>query len=201
MRTAIEIHTAAVKHSPMVQLVVNGARFTVHHVLSAAYEGIPIVIMAGSGGAAEAICVYCQDGISAVAVEYQEEEPALRLIKQMNMHYEGKLLNFFELGDVEGVDTGTEDGTQLADLVYEAIIGMVGARPIWDLIPVGETVKHLSLGVGTIETVHKGGARTIAFENNPDPRGVMPFVEVVPREEMYKVKAATALTHGPPCTP
>ena len=189
MRTAIEIHTAAVRRSPMVQLVVHGGRFTVHHVLSAAYEGIPIVLMADSGGAAEAICVYCNAGINEVADEFHDEEPALRLIRQMNAHYEGRLLNFFELGDIDSVDvhSSTEDGTQLADLVYEAIIGMVGARPIWDLIPVGETVKHLSLGVGTINTVHEGGARTIAFEKNPNGRGATPFLEVVPREEMYKV--------------
>lgn len=66
-------------------------------MLAYAYEGLPIVIMAESGGAATAIFDYCRDGIQAVDSDFVGDELALRVIKQLNDKYEQNQLNFFQL--------------------------------------------------------------------------------------------------------
>jgi hypothetical protein len=74
-----------------------------------------------------------------------------------------------------------EDGTQLVDLMYEGIVGMVGARPIWELIPVATTVHHIALGKGTIKEALEDGSRLIAFDSL-GPEGI-----VISKDQMYKV--------------
>lgn len=74
-----------------------------------------------------------------------------------------------------------EDGTQLADLIYEGIVGMIGARPIWELIPAATPVRHITHGKGTIKEVLEDGSRLIAFES------LGPEAIVIPKNQMYKV--------------
>jgi hypothetical protein len=87
-----------VYHAPRPLQVVHGDSVTIHGVLAYAYEGLPIVIMVDSGGAASAIFDYCNNGgIQAVDSNFAGDELALRVIKTLNDKYDQNQLNFFQL--------------------------------------------------------------------------------------------------------
>ena len=122
-------------------------------VLASALAGHPIVIVTGSGGAADAIHQYCFGGLDAVEERFRAQEPELNQIRCLNELYNQKQLHFFSLRP----DSRPGFGTDIGKLLLEGIVGMVIQQPAWTFLPVGSVVTHPEHGRGTISQKHPNG--------------------------------------------
>eukprot|EP00966_Prymnesium_polylepis_P012533 288145-Prymnesium_polylepis.1 len=124
LREALEYHVAKRNHISKVLMAVQGGVGTLSAIHTAGFNGMPVVLLADSGGASTAMREYCTSGMEGVTdARFHEHETLMRNIVGVHEAYGRRQLKFMAM-------TG-EDGNTLdvKGMLLESIIDMIGEGP------------------------------------------------------------------------
>lgn len=162
------------KSVPMVLVVVQGGPGTFATMLSAAMSAKPMVVLAGSGGAATALHAFVGGGLQDVEERFQAQGPLMQRIKDLNDVYQGKMLKFFSLSS-SVPDASGASAHDMCEMMLEGIIDMIGQRPAWHSLPVGARVVDPVRGEGEVVGILEEGVREMRFSKEDEKQVYTPL--------------------------